>query len=308
MAVAPFPTQPELIAVTIAYRNKRLIADEVLPRVPVGKQEFKYLKYNMAEGFTIPDTRVGRTSQPNQVNFSATEEVEKTEDYGLDDPVPQADIDNAPPNYNPLLHAVEGTTDLILLDREVRTAGVVFNAATYGTHKITMGGANKQFQDPESDPIGVIMDGLDSLLLRPNTMVLGKAVYSKLVRHPKVVKAFHGNAGDAGIATRQFLAQLFELDQVLVGEGFVNIARKGKEPNLARVWGKHIALLTISRTADTQRGATFGLTAQWGQRIAGSSPDKNIGLRGGQVVRVGESVKELITAPDLGYFIENAVA
>ena len=42
--------------------------------------------------------------------------------------------------------------------------------------------------------------------------------------------------------------------------------------------------------------------------IASFQADPNIGLRGGQRVRVGESVKELVTAPDLGFFFENAVA
>jgi len=53
---------------------------------------------------------------------------------------------------------------------------------------------------------------------------------------------------------------------------------------------------------------TFGFTAQFGTRVAGSTPDKNIGLRGGQLVRVGESVKEIITSDQLGYYVQNAVA
>ncbi|HEJ3333875.1 TPA: phage capsid protein, partial [Pseudomonas aeruginosa] len=96
--------------------------DEVLPRVPVGKQEFKYWKYDLAQGFTVPETLVGRKSKPNEVEFSATDETSSTEDHGLDAPVPQADIDNAPTNYNPLGHATEQTTNLILLDREARTS------------------------------------------------------------------------------------------------------------------------------------------------------------------------------------------
>ncbi len=59
--------------------------------------------------------------------------------------------------------------------------------------------------------------------------------------------------------------------------------------------------------ADTRGGVTFGFTAEWGGRIAGQWEDKNIGLRGGQRVRVGESVKELIIASQAGYFIEDAV-
>ena len=100
-----------------------------------------------------------------------------------------------------------------------------------------------------------------------------------------------------------------QLDEILVGEGWVNTARRGQAPTLARVWGKHCALLYRDGMADTRGGrTTFGFTAQWGERIAGSIPDKDIGLRGGERVRVGESVAELITAGDLGYFLQDAVA
>ncbi|KNE88004.1 hypothetical protein PSTG_18602, partial [Puccinia striiformis f. sp. tritici PST-78] len=105
-------------AIAIAYRNTSMIADEVLPRVPVGKAEFKWWEYDLGQGFTVPNTNVGRTSQPNQVEFDAEEKTSSTNDYGLDAPVPQSDIDNAPANYDPLGRAAERTTDLILLDRE----------------------------------------------------------------------------------------------------------------------------------------------------------------------------------------------
>ncbi|UUE75476.1 hypothetical protein [Pectobacterium aroidearum] len=83
---APFPIDPHLTSIAIAYRNGSLIADSVLPRVPVGKSEFKWWEYDLADGFTLPNTSVGRTSQPNQVEFNATEETSSTSDYALDSP------------------------------------------------------------------------------------------------------------------------------------------------------------------------------------------------------------------------------
>jgi len=50
------------------------------------------------------------------------------------------------------------------------------------------------------------------------------------------------------------------------------------------------------------------MTGQWGSRIAGNIADPDIGMRGGVKNRVGWSHKEIITAPDLGYLIANAVA
>ena len=309
--VAAFPTSPELIATAMAYRNKRLIADSVLPRLPVGKQEFKYYTWNLGEGFTIPNTAVGRTSKPNEVEFSATETPSATLDYALDDPIPQADLDNAPTGINPRSRATEGLTDLILLDREVRTAGVVFNANTYGAaNKVTLAGTS-QFSDTTSDPIATIQAGLDALLVRPNVMVIGRPAWSVLARHPKIVAAVNRNAGQSGIAAAQAVADLFELEEILVGEAFLNTAKRGQAANLSRVWGKHIALIyrdTLAAPNASQSRMTFGFTAQWGDRVAGSNPDPNIGMRGGERVRVGESVKEEICAAALGYFIQNAVA
>ncbi|MCF7964209.1 MAG: hypothetical protein K9L79_01580 [Methylobacter tundripaludum] len=308
MSNAPFPIQPELTAIAVMYKNKSMIADQVAPRVPVGKQEFKYLKHDLAEGFTVPDTKVGRKSKPNEVEFTATEETDSTEDFGLDDPIPQADINNAPPNYNPLGKSVEFTTNLIELDREVRVANKVFNAANYAAgNKITLSGTD-QFSNAASSPIDVMTDALDSMIMRGNVMVVGRLAYSRLVRHPHIIKAYYGTGNDKGIANREILKELFELEDVLVGESFVNTARKGQAASLARAWGKHIALIHRAANAELMRGATFMLTAEFGSRIAGGAPDKDIGLRGGVRVRVGESVKEVMLANDLGYLIQNAVA
>ena len=310
MALAPFPIQPELTAIAIGYRNSALIADEVLPRVQVGKQEFKYLKYDLADSFTVPDTRVGRTSRPTEVSFAATEVTSACNGYGLDDPIPQSDIDNAPPNYNPLGRSTEVLTDLILLAREQRTANLVFNTASYtaSTNRTQLSGTS-QFSDyTNSNPITALLAGLDACVMRPNILILGQAVWSKLRQHPKVAQALFGANGTSGIVTREQLAQALEIEEVWVGQGWANTAKKGQTASLSRLWGKHAAAIYRDRLADTNRGTTFGLTAQWGERVSGSIPDEDIGLKGGQRVRVGEYVKELVTATDLGYFWEDAVA
>lgn len=310
---APFPVDPHLTAIAIAYRNplESYIADAVLPRVPVGKKEFRYWKYDLGEAYTIPDTKVGRRGQPNEVSFSATEDSAVCLDYGLDDPIPQDDIDQAPAGKSPVDRSVEQIANLILLSREARAAGVVFAAGSYHSSCKTALTGNHQwnvYAQADSDPIEDIMAALDAPLMRPNVAVFGQAVWAKLIMHPRIVKAVHGNEGDSGIARRQQIAELFELSQVHVGRAYVNTAKKGQAPTLARAWGKHAAFLYIDPTADTRGGITFGFTAEYGNRIAGSQPDANIGLRGGQRVRVGETVKELAVADRAGYLIADAVA
>lgn len=310
MALAPFPVQPELTAVAVRYRNARFIADSVSPRLLVGSQTFKYWRHTLGDDFSIPDTRVGRRGRPAEIEFSATEVSASTVDYGLDDPVPQADIENAPANHDPLMRATEGVTDLILLDRERRVANQVFASATYAsTNRTTLSGTSQWSDFTNSDPIDAIGAAIDVPVIRPNVGVIGRAAFSKLRAHPKIVKAVQGNSGDAGRATAQQIADLFELEELLVGEAWVNSAKRGQSASLARVWGKHMALIFRDAQANASGNrASFAWTAQWGTRIAGAIPDSNIGLRGGQRVRVGESVSEVISANDLGYLMINVVA
>ena len=305
----PFPMDPRLSAIVVAYKNQDLIADLVSPRVPVGLRVFKYLKYNLAEGFTAPDNKVGRKSPVNKVEFSATQAEDSVITYGLGDIVPQEDIDNAPANYDPLGRATEGIADLNDLAREIRTAALIFNINSYATtNRITLSSSTDKFTDKvNSKPIDVILAGLDAMVMRGNTMVIGQAAWTKLRTHPQIVSAILGNAGVTGIVSRQQVADLFELKNLIVGPGFVNTAKKGQVASLSRVWGGNISLMYQDPLADTSNRATFSLTAQFGTKVAYSWFNKNIGLQGATEVKAGDNVKELLTAPDLGYYIQSCI-
>lgn len=305
---APFPIDPVLTGIAIAYRNSTLIADQVLPRVPVGTQVFKWWKYAQDERFTVPETLVGRKGMPNEVEFGATEDESSTKDYGLDDVIPNDDITNAPAGYNPLGHATEAITDLIVLDRERRVSSLIFNSSNYASGFTETLSGSDQWDDPASDPKGQILEALDKPLMRPNVAILGQSVYTKLRQNPSMVSAALGNSGNKGTLTKQQLADLLEVDEVLVGSGWINIAKPGQTPQMVRVWGNHASFIYRNLLANTQRGVTFGMTAQFKDRVAAQFPEPKTGLRGAVRVRAGESVKELIIAKDVGYFFENAIS
>jgi hypothetical protein len=314
----PFPTQSELIATTLAYQNRRLIADEVLPRTPVPSREFKWLEMGRDQMFTVPETLVGRKGQPNEVEFGGTEEPGFVRDYGLDDVVPNEDLESAPAGFDPIGTAVTGITELIALDREKRVADLVFNANTYpAANRTTLSGTSQWSDYTNSDPYTAIQTALDGMLMRPNIGVIGRLAWSRLRVHPKITAAVApsatGNTSTSNAggqpATLQAVADLLELDQIIVGEAFINTAKPGQTASLSRCWGKHMAFLHQNPVATIRGNAvTFGFTAEWGNRVAGSMPEPKVGLRGAQRVRVGESVNELIVANDVGYYFQNIVA
>lgn len=306
----PFPVIPALCAIAIAYKNLDLIADQVLPMVTVGKREFYYMDYSGVDHFTVPEMEVGRKSAPNEVEFSAEKKLSFVKDYALRDRIPQADIDAAAQeefSYDPVGRSAEAIIALVKLGREVRTSRLVFNSATYGANNKVKLAADEKFSTPNGDPVEVISSALDVPLYRPNTIVFGQGAWTGTRKNRNIAKAVNKTSGDKGIATRQEVADLFEVPNIIVGQGWVNVARKGQPAQRVRIWGNHIALLYIDPKANNDTGVSFGYTARYGNPWGGAMFDKDIGPQGGQEVRSGEKVREMVIAPDLGYFIEDAV-
>lgn len=319
MATTAFPVNPELTAIAIGYRNRDvdLIADQVLPRVGRVGKKFNWTRYKKEDAYTVPQTRVARRAEPTVVEFGGELVPDECIDFALDDIVPNDEVEawSAMPKpasggpVSPLAKSTMLVTGLLQLDREVRVAGQVFSAATYPTgNKVTLAGTSQWSDFTNSNPVDAILGALDVPLFRPNHLVFGQAVWTKLRQHPKMVTAILGNDVSTGAVTREQVASFFEVRRVLVGAGFVNTARKGQPATFARVWGKHAAALFISADAADADQPTFGLTAEFGNRVAGQMDEPRMGMRGSVRVRVGESVKEVISAPDVGYFFENAIA
>jgi hypothetical protein len=318
MATTAFPINPTLTAIAMVYSNPAtaLIADEVMPRISTAKK-FAWSNYDVAQGFTVPQTLVGRKSVPTEVDFTGTLVNDEVLDYGLDDIVPNDEIEafnsQVKPTrggpVNPLDVSTMLTTKLIQLDREVRVANRVFNTASYsGSNQVTLSGTGQWSDFVNSNPLDAILSALDVPVYRPNVAVFGQAAFTKVRQHPRVVQAVFGTAQNGGVVTREQLAQVLEIQKVVVGAGFVNTARKGQAVNNQRVWGKHAAFLYVDKEAAMAQQPCWGFTAQWGDRVAGEMPEPKMGIRGSQRVRVAESVKEVVSATALGYYFQNAVA
>jgi hypothetical protein len=322
MATKPFVIVPSIISIAVAYSQAGLIADGVFPRVPVLTEAFRYLKYNIADSFNAPDTRVGRKGKPNELEFGSTEVTDQVFDEALDFPVPNADIEawqrasaaaSGPTALvgmvDPLMNGAELVMQAVANRREFRAATLATTLANYAVpNRQTLAGVTQWSDYVNSDPIRAIMDAFDSMIMRPNIGWMGQRVATVLRQHPRICKAVFGNNTDAGIVPIRALADLLELEQIYVGNARVNTAKPGQAPVLNRCWGLDAGFCYRNMSANTRGGVTFGMTAEYGDKIGGTIEDADIGARGGQRVRTGESVKELITANDLGYLFKNAVA
>ena len=307
-ATDQFAVSAKLTAIAIAYRNDdvSLIANDVLPRIKSARK-YSYKEYDEARGFTVPDTRVGRRGQPNQVEFHGTEKEGAVDGFAIDVPVDNVTYEESlKEGVNLRSQAIELATDIVMLDREIRVANMVTNPANYhADHKQALSGTDL-FSDPDSDPVSMIEEMLNGCWMKPNQLAWGFPAWQAFRKHPKVVKAVHGNSGDEGRATRQQVADLLEVKRIVVGESRVNVKRPGEDAVLERTWGNSVSGQYINKAASTVGGVTFGFTAVHGKKVGGTLKS-NMGIHGGVLCRSAEEVNEHIVAWRTGFLLSNVV-
>ncbi len=315
LANGPFETQTRLTQIAMAVPVAGMIADEVCPRVRTA-YKFTFAKHDTEDILTIPDVRASRASELNEVEFGTRDETTKTEDYGLIDPVPQRDIDEAMKQevpFDPLANATARIAVLVKLAREKRVADLATGAANYAAdfHATLAGGS--QWSRADSNPLKAVLEALDKPLVRPNTLVLGQAVWTAFRQHPKIVEAIKlsgAGAEASGVVMREAVAQLLEIERVLVGQAWYQSANRGQDANYRRLWGKHAALLHINRniTGPQEATPTFCFTGEAMPMQTGTyeAPGRGVG-QGSTVVKVSESCKEVVSWSDAGFLWRNAV-
>ena len=171
-----------------------------------------------------------------------------------------------------------------------------------------------QWSNAASDPFEAILEKLDKPITRPNVLVMGQAVWTRLRTHPRIVEAIKetgaGGTAAAGIVMRQAVAALFELDRVLVGSAWYQSAVPGQTASYSRLWGKHAAILHVRRPAGTRdMMPAWGFTAEAMPLEVSMSEEPSRGVgRGSRAVKVSECIGEIVSWNTAGYLWKNAVA
>ncbi len=308
-ANSPLIIVPTLCAVAIKYRQKNFIADKIMPRVTVDTQEFIYAKDRMQDWITPVETFVGRTGQVNELANSQQDPTYlATRDNGLDEKVPNRDAKNGP-QESALMRSTQRVMGLVELRREMRVSTMVMTAGNYG-FSTTLAGTSQWSDYANSNPLDVLLSNLDKPFMRPNKVIMGRDVWTKISQHPKVIEGAFWAGAQAGKVTKEQVAALLEVDEIIVGDGWYNSAAKGQAMAQTRLWGKFCAGIYQSEAdkIDPQGGNSWGFTAQFGQRIAGTIIDPDVGMYGGVKVRAGESVREVIPAPEFGFLLSSVIA
>lgn len=287
-----------------AYRNAEYIAHKVLPVVPVMKDSDKYFVYGK-EGFRLEETRRNPRDKANQASWTLSNDAYSCERHALRDFVDEDTAQNADPAIDPYGDTTQILTDKLLLRREYDAAQLLFNATNMAGSTEALAGVT-QWSDNTSDPIKAIETkrGIIQRVTgaRPNTLILGYDVYAALKQHTVILNAIKYT--NTAIVTKEMLAALFEVDEVIVGGASRNTATEGQTESMSYIWGKYALLANIAkRPALKQLSLAYAFQSKPFQ----AKRYTESGLEG-EWVEVEEKRDQKLVAAEAGYLWSAAVA
>lgn len=319
------------ISLAYAQSTDGFIADKVFPNIPVRKQSDRYWRYCRADfnRDEMEERAAGTETAGGGYNIDSTPTYYAPV-YGYHTDIDDQSRDNEDEPLNADADATEFVTWKALLKRERTWAQKYFGPGVWANGLLGVDAApaaGTQFlkwNDTGSTPIEDIRSAKRAILgttgIKPNKIVLAKSVYDALVDHPDIVdRVKYGQTpGKPAMANQSTLAQLFELDEVMVAEAVVNTGAKGRNyaDSMDRevsqfVMGDH-ALLVYANPNPGLRKPSAGYTFSWTGRVGNSPMGHRIKqFRMEQLesdrIEVQQAYDQKVVADDLGFLFENAI-
>jgi len=305
-----------LTNLAVMYQNREYIADEAMPLITVVKKSDEFFKFKadtMMQAASVD--LVGAESLPGRPAISLDSVgTYACRDRALMDFISIDEELNADDPLTPRMDVTELLTNYLLLAREIRVAGKVFDAGNYGANTAALAGADR-WDLPTSDPVGKINSALRAPVgARPDTMVIGEEAWDSLRVHPKVLQYVLSRASTASGSTplmvdQDTVAAMFRLRKVVVGEAIVNGANEGATASYSRVWGKSCALIRVEQAPSRRRTRTFGYSFRFGAMETFSIYAELPGRAGGTYIKVSHSdADDIVGGGAVGYLFTTVIS
>jgi len=298
--------------VAIAYRPRGFIADQIAPIVPVPKQSNGYYIWDIADAYRIEETFRAPATEANIIEHGVNSATFFCRNYALKDRIPYEDIANADVAY---IFAQRGSRaefikDKLLLDWERRVALLVNSGSNVGSYSVVASAWTDRrsgYSKPITDMITAIENSEGVTGIRPNKAVFGRYAWRYFRDHADVLDRIFGTAGAPSggrLVSTQQVADLFELEKVMVGGAYYQTLDEGQAVSLAKIWNDNVL---VYYAPDTPRidDASFMYSFRW-PGIAGMDMTAEIfqlERAKAEEVQLGYYQDEKITGSTLGFLI-----
>jgi hypothetical protein len=295
------------------------VADQVFPVKLVQHKASSYFTYPRGS-FNTPSMKQrapGTTVEVGDYDISMA--TYETQVWALGRHLDEQIEANADPIINLELEATQYLTLQLQLQKEALWSSTFFAGSIWSSNYAGVSSAPStnqflQWNNSSATPIEDIRNMKRQIMLtsgnvgEPNVLVLGKQVYDTLLASPEIVSriVYAQKQANAALVTKDTLAQLFEVDKILVSTAVQNTAQYPGESN-AFVLGKG-ALLAYVPPAIGVRTPAAGVNFTW----ANYGPSRIISYpwmpTRSTHVEIESAFQYNMVSADLGGFFATAIA
>ncbi|MDE2100078.1 MAG: hypothetical protein KGL39_22680 [Patescibacteria group bacterium] len=299
------------LSVAFLQSQSRFIASRVFPVVPVDKQSDKYFTFDR-NNFFMDQMRVRAPGTESAGSgYTVSNDSYSCDVWALHQDVPDQVRQNTDMPLNPDRNATQFMTQQALLRLEKQWASDYFKSGVWTTDLTP---ASLWSDYTSSDPIGDIRTGVTTILqstgFLPNRLVLGFQVYQKLQDHPDIIDRIKYSG--QRVATADLMAELFEVEQVLVAQAVNATNLEGETAAYDFIAGKSALLCYAAPNAGLEV-PTAGYTFMW--RGVSEGLGANVAVSRFRMEHLKSDRLEIeaawdnkVVSADLGYMFNSVIA
>lgn len=244
------------------------VADQACPEVVVTDSSGN-LKEIAAEQYLdeVKDAREGDASYPRS-EFAFGEHTFDTVERGHEIPVDRNRAAQIGGYFNAQQEAAEILLYRLHNRHEKRVADLLFSATNFSGYTAAINGTNWT-TFASADPINDVLIAKQAIRastgFEPNKIIMPQKTLENCVQCDAVLDRI-GSSGsdDPKLVTRQMLAQLFELGEVVVPNAYRNTINKGQgDPTLGEIWSSDFVLLGHWSPSKRVSSRTVARTLHW---------------------------------------------
>lgn len=205
------------------------------PHIPVQHASDTFTVYPQGYFNRIHDTKRGDETAANSITYDTAKDSYTVDEDALRIFISDKKIANADGERRIVMEATEVVTNAMMVKREKMFADFFLNTdSTWDMNKTgTAAGTGtnefKKWSEAMSDPIGDVRAWKREIVQKsggrmPNKMLMTLDVWHTLLDHPDILDRIEGGAtaGSPAMVTKQLVASLFEIDEILVMHSLYN--------------------------------------------------------------------------------------
>lgn len=291
------------------------IGQQVLPIVNVNKQSGNFGKIPIEQLLQNRSTDRASGSGYNRGQFKFEPATYATKEHGIEEPIDDREAQMYADYFDAEMVSAARAYRAVIEAQERRIADLVFNATTWTGAALTTGITHEWDDATNATPIAnveaAVQKVYDGSGLWPNALIINRKVFRNLRQCNEIIdRVKYQGFVDArpGNITVQALAQVFDLDRIIVAGGTKNTAKEGQAASLSPIWSGEYAMVARVATTNDFREPCIGRTFHWSGD--GSSVDGRIETYRDEtiradVVRIRHDVHEVVLYPQAAHLLSN---